>query len=158
MPTPFLLVILTSSKTLRLQMLFKLSSSSSSQGLPLDHPSKTLSTGLLLPSAPPLTSTSTTNSPLPASPDPSPFVPNTRVSLSYPRSLMGMNTPQNLSRGEIGGGGVRYAVERWFNRANGCEITWVSEWEKDVCASKGRRGDGCRMWTIKVDEPTVACD
>lgn len=126
-------------------MLFRLSNAVNSQEPPREllQPSKTLSTALLLPSPPPLTRISTANSTFPPPPTgPSPLVPNTSLSLSYPRSLMGIKTPQNFSGVDSGGGGVRYAVDMWVRRIGGWAITCVRDGEKDVWVRSGRSEDG----------------
>lgn len=45
---------------------------------------------------------------------------------------MGVNTLQNFSGDESGGGGVKYDVERCVRRTGGCEMRWVREGENRV--------------------------
>ena len=61
-----------------------------------------------------------------------------------------MNTPQNFSGSDDGGGGVKYAVARWVRRMGGCDIIWVRDGKKDVWVSGPRRGEGCRTWRVSV--------
>ena len=150
-------IFITSSTAFLFEKIFlRLSNIFNSQAPPLalHQPSKTLSTALLLPSQPPLTTISTTNSSPPSLP-PSPPCPKTDISLSYRLSLIGMNTPQNFSGVDKGGGGVRYSDEICVRRMGGWEVRCVKEGENEVWRRRESRGDGWRMWRVREDGSLV---
>jgi hypothetical protein len=99
----------TSSTVFLLQTSFTLSRVVRSHAPPCttDQPSNTRSTTRRLPDPSPPALTSTDNTISSRRPLPSPPGPNTSRSLSYPRSLTGRNTPQNLAGADKGGGGVK---------------------------------------------------